>query len=142
MTLEPTPFRPQRPYSATKFLASLFVMAVASVLLAWLPIVGPFVAGYIGGRTAGETPEGLSAAGFITFSVVVAFLFVSGQTRYPQTSFGFPGSVEAVRAGVLIGLWILGGVLALGVRVGVKGAHRRRQGASFVHIQGTLDSTP
>ena len=142
MTLEPTPSRPQRLYSPMRFLASLLVMALASVILSWLPIIGPFVAGYIGGRTAGETPEGLSAAGVIVFAAVLGFLIVSSQSRYPPVRFGFPGSVEAARVSILIGLGILGGVLALGVKVGVRGAHRRRLGASFVQIRGTLDSIP
>ena len=36
-------------------------MAVLSLLLFWLPLLGPLVAGFVGGRTAGSAGRGLLA---------------------------------------------------------------------------------
>lgn len=37
-------------------------MAVISLLLFWLPLLGPLLAGFVGGRTAGSAGRGLLAA--------------------------------------------------------------------------------
>ena len=37
-------------------------MAVISLLLFWLPLIGPLLAGFIGGRRAGRAGRGLLAA--------------------------------------------------------------------------------
>lgn len=37
-------------------------MAVISLLLFWLPLLGPLLAGFVGGRTAGSAGRGLFAA--------------------------------------------------------------------------------
>lgn len=37
-------------------------MAVISLLLFWLPLLGPLLAGFVGGRTAGSVGRGLLAA--------------------------------------------------------------------------------
>lgn len=37
-------------------------MAVISLLLFWLPLAGPLLAGFVGGRTAGSAARGLWAA--------------------------------------------------------------------------------
>lgn len=37
-------------------------MAVLSLLLFWLPLLGPLLAGFVGGRTAGSASQGLLAA--------------------------------------------------------------------------------
>lgn len=37
-------------------------MAVISLVLFWLPLIGPLLAGFVGGRTAGSAGRGLLAA--------------------------------------------------------------------------------
>jgi hypothetical protein len=37
-------------------------MTVLSIVLFWLPVIGPLVAGYVGGRKAGSLPKALVAA--------------------------------------------------------------------------------
>jgi len=37
-------------------------MAVLSLLLFWLPLLGPLIAGFVGGRAAGSAANGLLAA--------------------------------------------------------------------------------
>lgn len=52
-------------------------MAVLSLLLFWLPLFGPLLAGFVGGRTAGSASRGLQAA-LIPVLVLCLILFVFG----------------------------------------------------------------
>lgn len=49
-------------------------MAVISLLLFWLPLAGPLLAGFVGGRTAGSAGRGLLAA--ILPAAVLCFVLV------------------------------------------------------------------
>ncbi|GAB3682417.1 hypothetical protein [Salinisphaera aquimarina] len=49
-------------------------MAVLSLLLFWLPLFGPLIAGFVGGRTAGSAGRGLLAA--VLPAAVLCFLLV------------------------------------------------------------------
>lgn len=56
------------------------VMAVTGVLLSWLPVIGPLLAGFLGGREAGTPPRALGAAvipavlvGIVVWLVLWAF---------------------------------------------------------------------
>jgi len=51
-------------------------MFVLSILLFWLPIIGPFIAGFVGGRKAGTVGNAILAAFIpgIIFAVVLFFL--------------------------------------------------------------------
>ncbi len=76
---------PDRPGSIG---SAIFWMFLLSVLLFWLPIVGPFIAGFVGGRKAGTVGNALLAAllpGFIV--AIVLFFFASLLTGTPL--FGF-----------------------------------------------------
>lgn len=41
---------------------AMFWMALISLLLFWLPLLGPLIAGFVGGRTAGSVGRALLAA--------------------------------------------------------------------------------
>jgi len=49
-------------------------MAVISLLLFWLPLLGPLLAGFVGGRTAGSASRGLLAA--VLPAAVLCFVLV------------------------------------------------------------------
>ncbi|MES1926847.1 hypothetical protein [Salinisphaera sp. T31B1] len=49
-------------------------MAVLSLLLFWLPLIGPLLAGFVGGRTAGNAGRGLLAA--VLPAAVLCFVLV------------------------------------------------------------------
>ncbi|MBS63943.1 hypothetical protein [Salinisphaera sp.] len=49
-------------------------MAVLSLLLFWLPLLGPLIAGFVGGRTAGSAGRGLLAA--VLPAAVLCFVLV------------------------------------------------------------------
>ncbi|MES1940208.1 hypothetical protein T5B8_08193 [Salinisphaera sp. T5B8] len=69
-------------------------MAVLSLLLFWLPLVGPLVAGFVGGRTAGSASRGLLAA--LLPAAVLCFVLVG-------------------LSGALIGLPIIGMIASAGL---------------------------
>ena len=52
-------------------------MVVLSVLLFWLPTVGPLIAGFVGGRRAGGVGPALGAA-VIPAVIVSALIFLAG----------------------------------------------------------------
>jgi len=49
-------------------------MVVLSLLLFWLPLAGPLLAGFIGGRTAGSASRGLIAA--VLPAAVLCFVLI------------------------------------------------------------------
>ncbi|MES1927846.1 hypothetical protein SADO_01285 [Salinisphaera dokdonensis CL-ES53] len=49
-------------------------MAVLSLLLFWLPLLGPLIAGFVGGRTAGTASRGLLAA--VLPAAVLCFVLI------------------------------------------------------------------
>ena len=49
-------------------------MAVLSLLLFWLPLLGPLIAGFVGGRTAGNASRGLLAA--VLPAAVLCFVLI------------------------------------------------------------------
>lgn len=49
-------------------------MVVISLLLFWLPLAGPLLAGFVGGRTAGSASRGLLAA--VLPAAVLCFVLV------------------------------------------------------------------
>lgn len=53
-------------------------MAVLSLLLFWLPLFGPLVAGFVGGRTAGSAGRGLLAA--VLPAAVLSFVLLGAGT--------------------------------------------------------------
>lgn len=58
-------------------LLAMIWMALISLLLFWLPLVGPLIAGIVGGKTAGGPGRGLLAA-IIPGLILGGLLFVMG----------------------------------------------------------------
>lgn len=58
-------------------LAAAIWMFVLSLLLFWLPLIGPVIAGFIGGQKAG-TPGGAIVAGIIPAIAVALLLLLVG----------------------------------------------------------------
>ncbi len=91
-------------------------MAVLSLLLFWLPLFGPLIAGHVGGKTAGSPSRGLLAA-LIPAAVLCLLLFAFGAALS-----GLPllGAIAGVSLFLLIALQslpllvgaLLGGLLA------------------------------
>ncbi|MEM0167119.1 MAG: hypothetical protein QW364_03815 [Thermoplasmatales archaeon] len=56
--------------------SSLIIAFVASILLWWLPVFGPMIAGYVSGRTAGTKFKGLFNTIIVSASIgLVSFIF-------------------------------------------------------------------
>ena len=91
-------------------------MIFLSVLLFWLPVVGPFVAGLVGGRKAGGIVSGLVAAFVPALLVgVLLFFLASALTGLPLIGFvaGFGGAMLALlHDGPMFLGAIVGGLLA------------------------------
>ncbi|MCB1644091.1 MAG: hypothetical protein KDI36_01490 [Pseudomonadales bacterium] len=91
-------------------------MAVISILLFWLPVIGPLVAGVVGGKKAGGVMAGMMAA-LLPAILIGGLLFVFGSalTGIPILSMiAGAGALVLSLAGVgplLIGA-IVGGALA------------------------------
>lgn len=91
-------------------------MAVLSLLLFWLPLLGPLIAGFVGGKTAGSASRGLLAA-LIPVLILCLILSVFGTalTGLPLVGviFGMGLFVVIIIQGIplLIGAFI-GGLLA------------------------------
>lgn len=54
-------------------------MFILSILLFWLPIIGPFIAGFVGGRKAGTVGDAILAV-LLPGLVFAVLLFVLGTT--------------------------------------------------------------
>lgn len=91
-------------------------MAVLSLLLFWLPLLGPFLAGIVGGKTAGSASNGLLAALIpVLILCLILFVFTTALTGLPVIGvlFGLGLFVVMVVQGVvlLIGA-LIGGLMA------------------------------
>lgn len=80
--------------SKGSILLAIIWMAVISLLLFWLPILGPLIAGLVGGKTAGSAGRGFLAA-LIPAVILALLLFLFG--------------------GLLTGIPLLGAVAAAGL---------------------------
>jgi hypothetical protein len=74
-------------------------MIVISILLFWLPVIGPFLGGFVGGRKAGNVKRGLAAC-FLPALIFAIFVLIV------MTLWGMPFS------GLVLG-GILGGTVAV-----------------------------
>lgn len=63
---------PPRPGSIPVALVWMFVL---SILLFWLPLLGPIIAGFVGGRKAGTLGNAILAALLPGFLISAAFFF-------------------------------------------------------------------
>lgn len=87
-------------------------MAVLSLLLFWLPLLGPLIAGFVGGRTAGSAGGGLLAA--ILPAAVLCFVLVGFGTALA----GLPLIGIIASAGLFILIVVQSLPLLLGAFVG------------------------
>lgn len=69
-------------------ISAAFWMFLLSVLLFWLPVLGPLIAGYVGGKKAGSLGNAVLAAILPALIVgVVIFLSASLLTAFPLIGF-------------------------------------------------------
>jgi len=97
-------------------LAAVFWMFLISLLLFWLPVAGPLVAGFVGGKKAGGVGDAILAVCLpgILFGVVL-FLFASSLTGIPLLGLvaGMGGLILALsHVGTLLVAAIIGGAMA------------------------------
>ncbi len=93
-------------------IGSAFVwMLVLSILLFWLPLVGPLIAGFVGGRKAGSVGNAILAAILPAVIVGVALFFLASLlTGLPL--FGFlAGAGGLVIAAAHVGPLLLGALI-------------------------------
>lgn len=79
--------------------AAIFWMALLSVLLFWLPVFGPLIAGYVGGKKAGSAGRGAIAALLPGFIVAGIIFFVLADLPVL-------GAIVAMGTMIIIGVWI------------------------------------
>lgn len=97
-------------------LAAVLWMAFLSLLLFWLPVFGPLIAGFVGGRSAGGVGNALLAALLPTIVLgVLMFVFGTALTTVPVI--GIVASMGAVvlalsQIGPLLLGALIGGALA------------------------------
>ena len=90
-------------------------MFILSILLFWLPIIGPFIAGFVGGRKAGTVGDAILAVLLpgIVFAVLL-FMFVTGLTLIPLIGF-VAGAGGLVLALSHVGPLLLGAIIGAAV---------------------------
>ena len=93
-------------------------MFVLSLLLGWIPFIGPAVAGFVGGLQAGDTTSALIAA-IIPSAIVVGIVFLLG------TVMGLPIIAAIAGAGILIVLLVQTLPLLAGAFLGGMMSERR-----------------
>ena len=86
-------------------------MTVLSLLLFWLPVVGPFIAGFIGGRKAGTAGNAIIAV-FVPaiLAAVLMFLGISVLSGMPLIG-ALAGMGAFVMACLHIGPLLVGAIL-------------------------------
>lgn len=89
-------------------------MAVLSLLLFWLPLVGPLIAGFVGGQTAGTAGRGILAA-LIPVAILCVILFAFGTALTGLPLVGFLFSVGMFFVFVMQSLPLLIGALIGGL---------------------------
>jgi hypothetical protein len=91
--------------------SAIFWMFVLSLFLFWLPIFGALIAGFVGGRKAGNLGDAILAVILpgIVFGVVL-FLIASVLTGLPMVGF-FAGAGGVVLAFAHIGPLLIGAIL-------------------------------
>jgi hypothetical protein len=92
-------------------LSALVWMFILSILLFWLPIVGPLIAGFVGGRKAGSLGDAILAVLLPGVILGVAFFFLASiLTGVPL--FGFiAGAGGVALAFAHIGPLLLGAII-------------------------------
>ncbi|MGN8159268.1 hypothetical protein ACS8Y6_09305 [Salinisphaera sp. RV14] len=89
-------------------------MAVISLLLFWLPLAGPLLAGFVGGRTAGNAGRGLLAA-ILPALVLCLMLMATGTALTGLPVIGALASISLFLVIVIQGFPLLVGALIGGL---------------------------
>jgi hypothetical protein len=97
-------------------ISAMFWMFFLSLLLFWMPVLGPGIAGLVGGKKAGSVPAAVAAVFLpaIIFGVVI-FLLAATFAGLPLIGlfFGFGAFVlSLVHVGPLLVGAVIGGLLA------------------------------
>lgn len=87
-------------------------MAVLSLLLFWLPLLGPLIAGFVGGHTAGSAGRGVLAA-ILPAAALSLLLFAFGTALT-----GIPLIGILAGAGVFVMIVFQGAPLIIGALIG------------------------
>lgn len=82
-------------------------MLLISVLLFWLPLLGPIVAGFVGGRKAGSVGKAILAA--LLPIILLAVLTIFALPIFPWL--GFLTGYLTLLAGFNSGLLLLGAII-------------------------------
>jgi len=89
-------------------------MAVLSLLLFWMPLLGPLIAGFVGGITAGSGGRGLQAALIPVFVLcLILFVFSTALTGLPVVGVVFSAGLFVIM--VMQSLPLLAGALLGGL---------------------------
>ncbi|HET7314364.1 hypothetical protein [Salinisphaera sp.] len=91
-------------------------MAVISLVLFWLPLVGPLLAGFVGGRTAGGAGRGLLAA-ILPALVLCLILAAAGASLTGLPVIGAIASISLFLVIVIQGFPLLIGAVIGGLTV-------------------------
>jgi hypothetical protein len=90
-------------------------MFILSILLFWLPLIGPFIAGFVGGRKAGSVGDAILAV-LLPGLVFALALFLLGTTLTLIPLLGFiAGAGGLVLAFAHIGPLLLGAIIGAAV---------------------------
>lgn len=89
-------------------------MAVISLVLFWLPLAGPLLAGFVGGRTAGSAGRGLLAA-ILPALVLCLMLMAAGTALIGLPVIGAIASISLFLVIVVQGFPLLIGALIGGL---------------------------
>lgn len=95
---------------------AIFWMALLSVLLGWLPALGPLIAGYVGGKKAGGVARAIVAAVLPAVLIGAAVFFtVNGAFGLPVVGAilgGLSATILAIHTGAVLVGALIGGTLA------------------------------
>lgn len=91
-------------------------MAVISLVLFWLPVAGPLLAGFVGGRAAGSAGRGLLAA-VLPAAVLCLILGAAGSALIGLPIIGVIASVSLFLVIVIQALPLLVGAIIGGLTV-------------------------
>ncbi len=92
-------------------LGAMLTMIFVSILLFWLPVIGPLIAGFAGGRKAGSVGDAVLAV-FLPAILTIIFLFLTGGTLFLVPVFTFlAGAGLLVLSLINIGPLLVGAIL-------------------------------
>jgi len=98
--------------SVSKAMVWMFVL---SILLFWLPVAGPLIAGFVGGRKAGSVSNAILAAILPGLAVGAVFFFLASiLTGLPLIGL-FAGAGGAILALAHVGPLLLGGIIGAAI---------------------------